>query len=139
MALIDLSARPATTNDLADYQAGRELVWISQAVALLEARRSGLEAQVTAAYRRGDRSTGWVVQTTRGRRVWDASEEAVKGLGMMLGVEVTKPPKLVTPAQAIKAGIPEAMVMPLTKQQAGSEKLVQETNSTARRAFFKEQ
>ena len=139
MALIDLSARPATTNELADYQAGRELVWISQAVALLEARRSGLEAQVMAAYRRGDRSTGWVVQTTRGRRVWDASEEAVKGLGMMLGVEVTKPPKLVTPAQAIKAGIPEAMVMPLTKQQAGSEKLVQETNSTARRAFFKEQ
>lgn len=139
MALVDLSARPATTNELADYQAGRELVWISQAVALLEARRSGLEAQVMAAYRRGDRSTGWVMQTTRGRRVWDASEEAVKGLGMMLGIEVTKPPKLVTPAQAIKAGIPEAMVMPLTKQQAGSEKLVQETNSTARRAFFKEQ
>lgn len=139
MALVDLASRPATTNELADYQAGRELVWISQAVALLEARRSGLEAQVMAAYRRGDRSTGWVVQTTRGRRVWDASEEAVKGLGMMLGVEVTKPPKLVTPAQAIKAGIPEAMVMPLTKQQAGSEKLVQETNSTARRAFFKEQ
>lgn len=138
MVLVDLAARPAATNDLADYQAGRELVWISQATALLEARRSGLEAQVIAAYRRGDRSTGWVMQTTRGRRVWEASEEAVKGLGMMMGVEVTKPPKLVTPAQAIKAGIPETLVMPLTKQQAGSEKLVQETQSTARRAFFKE-
>jgi hypothetical protein len=57
---------------------------------------------------------------------------------MMFGVEVTKPPKLVTPNQAIKAGLPENTVMPLTKQQAGSEKLVQETKSTARRAFFKE-
>lgn len=138
MALVDLASRPAHVADLADYQAGRELVWITRAVALLEARRSGLEAQVMAAYRRGDRSTGWVLQRTAGRRVWEASEDVVKGLGMMFGVEVTKPPKLVTPNQAIKAGLPEDTVRALTKQQTGSEKLVQETQSTARRAFFKE-
>lgn len=138
MALADLASRPAAVSELADYQAGKELVWISQATALLEARRSGLEAQVMAAYRRGDRSTGWVLQRTAGRRVWEANEDVVKGLGMMFGVDVTKPPKLVTPNQAIKAGLPEATVTPLTKQQTGSEKLVQETQSTARRAFFKE-
>lgn len=138
MSLIDMASRPATVSEPAGYQAGDELVWITRAVALLEARRSGLEAQVIAAYRRGDRSTGWVVQRTAGRRVWEANEDVVKGLGMMFGVEVTKPPKLVTPNQAIKAGLPEDTVMPLTKQQTGSEKLVQETKSTARRAFFKE-
>lgn len=138
MSLVDLVSRPAAVSELADYQAGKELVWITRAVALLEARRSGLEAQVMAAYRRGDRSTGWVLQRTAGRRVWEANEDVVKGLGMMFGVEVTKPPKLVTPNQAIKAGLPENTVMPLTKQQTGSEKLVQETKSTARRAFFKE-
>lgn len=138
MSLVDLASRPAAVSELADYQAGKELAWVTQAAALLEARRSGLEAQVIAAYRRGDRSTGWVLQRTAGRRVWEAHEDVVKGLGMMFGVEVTKPPKLVTPNQAIKAGLPESTVMPLTKQQTGSEKLVQETKSTARRAFFKE-
>lgn len=138
MSLIDMASHPAAVSELADYQAGKELVWVTQAAALLEARRSGLEAQVIAAYRRGDRSTGWVVQRSAGRRVWEANEDVVKGLGMMFGVEVMKPPKLVTPNQAIKAGLPESTVMPLTKQQAGSEKLVQETKSTARRAFFKE-
>lgn len=138
MPMVDLASRQAAVSELADYQAGKELVWITRAVAMLEARRSGLEAQVMAAYRRGDRSTGWVLQRAAGRRVWEANEDVVKGLGMMFGVEVTNPPKLVTPNQAIKAGLPENTVMPLTKQQTGSEKLVQETKSTARRAFFKE-
>lgn len=136
--LMELAAQPAAVGELADYQAGRELGWVTQAAKLLEARRSGLEAQVMAAYRRGDRSTGWVLQRTAGRRVWSCPVEAVKGLGLMAGIDVMQAPKPLTPLQAIKAGLPEEIVTPLTTQQPGSEKLIREDKSTARRAFFEE-
>lgn len=139
MRLVQFADRAATVYDLPDHHAGRELAVLRKAEAMLAARSSGLEAQVTAAYRRGERRIGWALERSTGRQVWSVDAEAVRGLGLLAGVDLMKPPTPITPRQAITKGIPEAIVAGMAERKAGGEKLVPEDKTQARAAFFEEQ
>ena len=134
----EFAGMTATVAELPPVHAGREMLYLSEAIATLEARRSGLEAVVTAAYRRGLRGLGWAIERAQGRRVWTAATDTVEGLGQMLGKDLLKPPAPITPAQAIAAGIPAELVESMSERKPGGEKLVIDTETKARRAFFEE-
>lgn len=138
MSLVDFVGSPASVEAQSSEMAGRELAALAAAHALIEARVSGLEAVLTAAYKRGERGIGWAVERGRGRRVWTASVEQVQGLGVLTGVDLLKPPAVITPGQAKTRGVPETFVDQMSEQRAGSEKLVPDTQTQARRAFFTE-
>lgn len=134
----DFASSTATVQELPPTHAGREMLYLSEAIATLEARRSGLEAVVTSAYRRGERGLGWAIERAAGRRVWTASVEQVQGVGMMAGKLLLKPPVPVTPIQAIAAGIPAELVESMSERKPRGEKLVVDTETKARKAFFEE-
>lgn len=134
----DFAASTATVQELPPTHAGREMRYLAEAIATLEARRSGLEAVVTSAYRRGERGLGWAIERAAGRRVWTASVEQIEGVGMMAGKLLLKPPAPVTPTQAIAAGIPAELVESMSERKPGGEKLVIDTETKARKAFFEE-
>ena len=89
-----------------------ELRILDEAAARLEARRTGLAVQVEAALRNGQNVPGWRLEPGRAKLDWlpDTSVDEVAALGSVLGVNLLKPPALVTPTQAKKAGVPEAIV-----------------------------
>lgn len=137
-AWADFADSAATVHELPPTQAGREMRYLSEAIATLEARRSGLEAVVTSAYRRGERGLGWAIERATGRRVWTATVEQVQGIGLMAGKDLLKAPQPITPTQAIAAGIPAELVESLSERKPGGEKLVVDTETKARKAFFEE-
>ncbi len=64
---------------------------------------------------------GYTVQPSNGRTVWQNNKAAL-GVGRSMGVDLVK--DLVTPLQAVKAGIPKNIVDQLSVTQSGSMKLV---------------
>jgi hypothetical protein len=86
-----------------------ELRMLKRAAAMLDARISGLEESVTANIRKGKPVRHFALVPKIGRTTWSKSDAEVIALGQLMSIELSKP-KLVTPGQAIKAGIPEAVV-----------------------------
>jgi Protein of unknown function (DUF2800) len=114
---------------------GAELRMLQRAAKMLDARISGLEEQARAQLRMGARIPFFELQQGYGRQTWTVPVEEIKMLGEMLGVNVLKPPALVTPKQAIKAGLDAATVESYTKTPMGEVKLVPSDDRKARRVF----
>lgn len=118
-------------------QAAHELGQLEEARAMLEARISGLASEVEAAYLRGDRGHGYVVEQTPGRQYWAADPDKIATLGGLYGVDLTKPLEVKTPVQAIAAGVPAAVVNQYARRNMSDLKLVKTEKSFAYKAFFK--
>ena len=101
---------------------GTELRYLQRSAKLLNARITGLEAEAEIRLKKGEVVTNYRLQEGQGKEVWDAPLEEVKGLGELFGVDLTKE-DLITPKQAIKAGIPDAEVRQYSKTYGGSLKL----------------
>jgi hypothetical protein len=114
--------------ELPTEAAARELLALQRAAKLLEARMSGLEAQVSDACRRGVPVPHFHLEPSVGRETWSVPPEQVKALGELMGVNVTKD-ALVTPAQARKAGL---IVDGFTMRPNGAVKLVPDGNKAAK-------
>lgn len=113
---------------------GRELALLKSAEDLLKARISGLENEVLGHIRLGRPVVGWMTKQGEGRQKWVKPIEEVLALGEMLGVDIAKK-GAVTPKQAIKAGIPAAVVSTYSEVPQGELKLVRDDTRLARRAF----
>lgn len=85
-----------------------ELRILRKAGKRLTARISGLEEQIRSTIKRGAIVPGFKFEHGVGRTVWKDIQEA-GALGDMLGVNLRKA-ALITPLQAIKAGVPKEMV-----------------------------
>ena len=94
---------------LTEVQAGRELTVLSLARELIDARMEGLSAQVDQAIRNGFNIPGWQLKEGRSSQKWKIPASKVIEFGLMFGVDLSKV-GVVTPKQAIKAGIPESVV-----------------------------
>lgn len=102
----------------------------------LKARLSGLEAQAEAKLRAGQRIPGLALQAaSNGRLVWKRPAEEVIALGGLMGVSVAKKPEAITPLQAIKAGLPEALVSQYAERTRGEMVLALDDGEEARRVF----
>ena len=119
--------------ELSPHALGLEARTLIRAQSLLAARVSGLEAQIEATLRTGGAVPFWVLQSEAGRLKWKVPDEQVRAVGQMFGKDLTTT-EVVTPAQAVKAGIPEATVRAFAERPT-SMKLRQDDGTKARLTF----
>jgi hypothetical protein len=102
---------------------GMLLRQVRDGIKRLSAIETGLEQQALAAIRGGSRVSGWHAEAGAGRERWRVGYDEVIALGAAMGVEVAKP-ALITPKQAVKAGLPREVVDCYTETPSGEVKLV---------------
>jgi hypothetical protein len=127
-------ASGSTPLELTNAALGTELTLINHYLARLEARKMGLEEMAAAQIKAGGSVPGFALDSTVGRLAWSKPVEEVIALGQMLGVEVSKP-SVITPTQAIKAGLPDTVVAGYSARPPGGLELVASKDSVARRVF----
>ena len=77
-----------------------------------------------ASINKGDLIPGWSVGFTAGKTVWQGGREnEVREAAKMFGVNVEKPPALITPTQAKKAGLPADIIKMYSNKKSGSARL----------------
>lgn len=133
---IDLSGSN-TPHDLTPTALGTELYYLKQAAARLDARINGLSSQAESLLQKGQPVPHFKLERTNGREYWTKSVEEVTTLGQLCGVELTKP-ALITPNQAIKAGVDAKVVKLYSARSAGTIKLVEFDDGTTRKIFTQE-
>lgn len=129
------AAKQYAALELTPHAMGLELRTLKHAQALLEARISGLEMEVQANIKRGQRVPFWSMESSPGRLAWVKPSSEVIALGQMLGVNLSKPVEPITPAQAIKAGVPDDLVKLYAQRPTGTAKLVYDDGTKARLTF----
>ena len=122
------------TFDMPPEALGRELAVMRSAAEILEARISGLENEVLGNIKRGVAVRGWATEQGTGREKWSRPIEEILALGEMMGVAVSKP-GAITPKQAVKAGLPAAVVAGYTETPKGEIKLIRDNGSFTRKIF----
>ncbi len=130
---IDLAweSSPAEMSLDAMARENRQITW---AIERLEARKTGLDASLTAALMSGKPVPLWGMTRTEGRENWRVPVSQVIDLGDMMGVDLRKMGTL-TPNQARKAGLDEAVTSQYAGRNAGEIKLVLLDETTAAKAF----
>lgn len=127
-------ATEAVPFDLPPEALGTELRYIKSAIDTLTARATSLEEQALSMIRQGKPIPHFTAQHGMGRERWVKPEAEVIAMGALMGVDLGVT-KLVTPKQAIKAGMPEAVVKSFTEVPRGELKLVPDDGTKARKIF----
>jgi hypothetical protein len=127
--------------------AGTELLILELAYEVLEGRISALRTQVDAYLRAGKSVPNYFLEPRETRLEWlpDVTEAEALGLGSSLPkpVNLLKPPaalnsrnsRVVTPTQAIKAGVDATVMSNYASRLSGAMKLARISTTEARRAF----
>ena len=123
--------------DLTPDALGVELRYLRRAQAMLDARVTGLEAQAVASIRAGQSVPFFTVGSTPGRAKWKVPVPEVIEMGKLMGVDLGKAVTSITPAQAIAAGLDEAIVKGYSERPPGALKLVAADTMQARKVFAK--
>lgn len=131
---VDMSLQ-AVPHDLTPANAGLTLRMIRTARERLEDLETGLEAQVMAAVRAGANDTGWEVYRGTGREKWTQPAADVIAMGNALGKKLAKPLEPITPNQARKLGIDDAVISAYSEKPAGEIKLRPLESKQIRKAF----
>ena len=102
---------------------------------LAAARVKGLEDEAAHVLRSGGLVPGWSMQSKPGREQW-TDEQPVLSLAQGFGLlDTVSTRKLITPSQAIKAGLPAELVRMHTTRPQGEAKLVPTGETLAARIF----
>lgn len=133
---MDVAAGPVAI-DLPPAALGLELRNLMRAESLLSARITGLEAEATGLIRRGEPVPFFTLEQLNGREVWTKSVDELIALGMLLEVDLVKPPTPITPNQARKLGVDPELIASYTDRPKGALKLVAQDDTSARRIFSK--
>ena len=140
MHALDVS-REAQVLELQPQELNYELLRIEQAIDILQARKTGLEAHAVQFIRAGQHLTNYGLEPGRSRLKWDETKpdevERVKVAARMLGKEIVKPEQLITPTQAKTAFGKEfaALVDAAAVRPAPSLKLKRTSESKIAKAF----
>ncbi len=109
--------------ELSNDALGRELQLLQRTAVLLDARITGLAEQALRVMRAGGSVPGQILEQGMGREKWAKSVDEVVALGELMGVALEKK-GVITPKQAIKAGIPAPVVRSYSETPRGEVKLV---------------
>ncbi len=121
--------------DLDSHALGLELRTLSNAAALLQARVSGLEAEVEARIKAGQLVPFWMLESSAGRLAWTKPASEVIAVGQMMGVNLAAPQDVITPTQAKNLGLDESVVNLYAKRPSGTAKLKYDNGAKARLIF----
>jgi Protein of unknown function (DUF2800) len=96
---------------------------INERIALLTSLQTILSAIAVERIVAGQSVPGFFLESGRGSQVWKSSPEEVIQIGQLFGCELQKPIDVITPKQAIKAGIPTEVVTKHSELMPGALKL----------------
>lgn len=113
-----------------------ELTMLQDARKMLDARVSGLEAEVEARLRRGEGIAGYALEAKTGRETWSVPVEQVIATARLIGAKVEKP-AIVTPRQALAAGMPAELVKSWSHKPSVGVALARVTTTAAEKVFAK--
>lgn len=117
----------AGAHDMPFDAAERELAYMQDKLAKMEAYTSGLAAQVEHGLRNGQRSTLFEMRSNTGRLEWAPEHVGkVRALAQLMGVNIEKEPELITPTQASKL-LPSEIARLYARRGAGSVQLARAT------------
>lgn len=119
---------------LTEVAAARELRAIDNAIALLQSRSTGLTESLLRTIRSGGVVPGYAIEQAEGRQKWTRPVAEVIALGQLMGIKLDKP-GVITPKQAVKAGLPEKTVKGISEVPLGEWKLVRVDTKQARKVF----
>lgn len=120
--------------DLPPEGLGAELRFIERAIERLSARQTGLAEQAMSMIKRGQRVPFYKAEPTLGRQRWNKPDAEIVALGQMMSVDLLAP-KLVTPKQALKAGLDPSLVGAFSEIPYGETKLKADDGTDARKIF----
>jgi hypothetical protein len=126
----------STPVQLSPTAASLELKMLERSLERLNSRVEGLRETVTAYAKQGQVVPWHKIEQTCGRQVWNVKPEEIVALGAMLEKDLSKV-AVVTPKQALKIGIDEAVISAYSATPMGSLKLVPNNPADARRVFGK--
>lgn len=133
MAAVDVSHKQGSI-DMPASAVGLEMTILTASAARLKARLDALTEHAMGLVRKGHAVPHWTMGRTQPRTVWNEPVEAVVAMGQLFGVDLAKP-EAITPKQAIKAGIDQAVIDAYADTPMGSLKLIAMDDSTASKAF----
>jgi hypothetical protein len=131
--LFEAASKPVPV-ELSDAALGVQLSLVKRARKHLEYLESGFEEQVAGRMRAGALIPGWGREDTYGRDKWDKPFEEVIAMGEMFGQDLRKK-EPITPKQAIKLGVDEAVIKAYSSQPRTGVKIVPDNGNKAKQVF----
>lgn len=122
--------------ELSDNALAFEIRHLRRLQAKVQARLTGLEGDATVRLRAGKRIPGMALTSKPSALAWTVPDETVIGLGQVYGLPLAKPPKAITPTQAIAAGLPSEMVQRMAEREQTAPKLTLTDAAEMRRTFL---
>lgn len=134
MRALEVAGEP-DVHDLPVAAVDYELLRIDEALRILEARKTGLTAQAQLMLRKGVMLPHFSMQAGNGRLKWK-DDAAALAVGELMGVDIAKPSKPITPTQALKF-LPRDLIEGMSNRQRGEMKLTRIDSNEAVNAFSK--
>jgi len=128
-------AMQPTPQDLTPEALGVQLAIIKRAVKSLELLETGFTEQAKAIIKRGSIIPNYMLEAGAGRLAWNKPAAEVIALGNMLKVNLKKPDDVVTPTQAKKLGIDDAVIKAYSEKSKTGLKLVPDSGNKAKLFF----
>lgn len=134
VSLFEVTGHPLPV-ELTPQNMGLQLSIIQRARKQLEYLESAFEEQVKSSIRSGKIVPGWMVESSYGRQKWARPVDEVIALGDMMGQDLRKPLEAITPTQAKKLGIDEALISAYSERPNTGLKLTPDNKNKAREVF----
>lgn len=136
LGMYELTAKPVPV-ELSAEALGVQLAIVKRARKQLEYLESGFEEQVKGIIRSGALVSGWAVEQGFGRETWGKPIAEVIALGDMLDFDLRKPVDAITPNQAKKLGVDEAVITAYSTKPRTGLKIVSDNGNKAKQVFKK--
>lgn len=137
MNAVDIIEAMAFNDEMPNDALSFELDTLSRAEKMLEQRHKALQELAKHRLKSGQIIENYGLENQLSNRNWKGGIDAMLLLALT-GKDLSKP-KLITPAQAIKAGVSEDVIAPLTERITTGVKLARvDANKKAQRIFKKE-
>lgn len=121
--------------DLPPDALGYEAATLDRSITLMQARMTGLQAQIESKLQAGQFVPHWALKRGQGKTIWRVPAEQVAAFGDMMGVDLRKKMDVITPTQAKKLKLDVALIEPFTEYVPGSLKVERDDGSLAARVF----
>lgn len=121
-SLVDFSGSVERAN-LPNDVIGNELTLVADSIQRLEARHTGLEAQIESRIRAGQFVQGYKIESKAGNLAWTIPATEVAALDARL-LKDPQQPQILTPTQGIAAGVDGTVIGKYAKRPPGTMKLV---------------
>lgn len=134
LSLIDRYEGEPIDLDLPAEQLAQELEVLKRASSIIDDRCDALETAIMQRMSKGERFPKWSIQQTFTHAQWTTNEMGIN-IGGLFGVKTHKTVPI-TPNQAIKAGVPKAVVDQFSRKRPTGMKLINEDPTERAKKVF---